>query len=86
MEEDRQLTNLAVLVTVDLDSTNPSPDVAARATGVPTAAIDDGFGVLMLDARLHRHAVKVDAAAFRERRATGYSVDGPFSDPAIEHF
>lgn len=86
MEEDRPLTNRAVLVTVDLDSNSPSLDVAAMAIGVPRAVIDDGFGVLMLDARLHRHAVKVDAAEFCERRATGYAVDGPFSDPAIEHF
>lgn len=85
MSEDGPLTNLPVLVTVDLDSNNPSADVAAMAIGVPTAAIDGGFGVLMLDPRLHRHAVKVDAAAFRERRCTGYAVSGPFSDPPVEH-
>ena len=78
------MRNRAVLITVDLESNSPSPDVAAVAIGVPATAIDGGFGVVTLDPQLHRYAVKVDAAAFRKRRRTGYAVCGPFSDPAIE--
>ena len=72
-----------VLVTVDLSSDTKDIQVAAEAIGVPIAAIDQEFGVLLLNPAIHRHVARVDLSAFERRENTRFAVAGPYADPII---
>jgi len=74
----------AVLVTVDLADSADDADTVAAAIGVPTDAIDEGFGILLINPLLRRFAVKVDYKAFIIRSKTDFVVSGPYADPAIQ--
>lgn len=72
-----------VLITVDLASLTNDVQVAAEAIGVPVAAIDQEFGVVVVNPDIHRHAARVDPSAFKRRENTPFAVAGPYADPVI---
>lgn len=72
-----------VLVTVDITGKSPDAALVAAAMGVPEAAIEPRFGVVLIDPRRRRYAVKVDAVAFERRVHKRDGVSGPYSDPVI---
>ena len=53
-----------VLVTVDLGKDTKDALVAAKAIGVPVWAIDQEFGVVMVNPAIHRHAAGVDMSGY----------------------
>ena len=71
------------LVTVDLANDTKDARVAAKAIGVPVSAIDQEFGVVMVNPAIHRHAARVDLSAFEHRERTQFAVAGPYADPLI---
>ena len=72
-----------VLVTVDLASAANDVQVAAEAIGVPVAAIDQEFGVVVVNPGIRRHAARVDLSAFERRENTRFAVAAPRADPMI---
>lgn len=72
-----------VLITVDLSSDTKDAQVAAKAIGVPVSAIDQDFGVVVVNPAIHRHAARVDLSAFEHRENTQFAVAGPYADPVI---
>ena len=72
-----------VLITVDLSSDTKDIQLAAEAIGVPVAAIDQEFGVIVLNPAIHRHVARVDLSAFERRENTRFAVAGPYADPMI---
>ena len=71
------------LVTVDLAKDTKDARVAAQAIGVPVSAIDQKFGVVVVNPAMHRHAARVDLSAFEHRKRTKFAVAGPYADPVI---
>lgn len=71
------------LVTVDLASDTKDALVAAEAIGVPVSAVDQEFGVIVVNPAIHRHAARVDLSAFEHRKHTQFAVAGPYADPVI---
>ena len=72
-----------MLVTVDLGKDTKDALVAAKAIGVPVWAIDQEFGVVMVNPAIHRHAAGVDMSGYEHRERTQFAVAGPFADPVI---
>lgn len=72
-----------VLITVDLSSDTNDAQVAAEAIGVPITALDQDFGVLLLDPAIHRHVARVDLSVFERRENTQFAVAGSYADPMI---
>lgn len=72
-----------VLVTVDILDQSPDSALVAATMGVPEAAIERAFGIVLIDPSRKRYAVKVDAAAFAQRSHKRGNVSGPFSDTLI---
>ena len=71
------------LVTVDLTDDTKDTLVAASAIGVPVSAVDQEFGVIVVNPAIHRHAARVDLSAFEHRKHTQFAVAGPYADPVI---
>lgn len=71
------------LVTVDLANDTKDTLVAAKAISVPVSAIDQEFGVIVVNPAIHRHAARVDLSAFEHRKHTQFAVAGPYADPVI---
>ena len=71
------------LVTVDLANDTKDTLVAAKAIGVPVSAIDQEFGVIVVNSAIHRHTARVDLSAFEHRKHTQFAAAGPYADPVI---
>ena len=71
------------LVTVDLPSDTKNIQIAAEAIGVPVSALDQEFGVVVVNPAIHRYAARVDPSAFERRENTRFAVSGPYADPMI---
>ena len=70
-------------MTVDISGQSVDVALAASIVGVPEAAIDKRFGVILIDPTLNRYVIKVNANAFEHRLHRTTKVSGPFSDLPI---
>lgn len=74
----------SALLTVQGGETAPSLNDVARYLGVPTAALNKDFGVVLFDPQRRLFAVEVDARALDGIVLPKGS--GPFSNPEIAPF
>lgn len=78
-----QQDGATVLITVDIRSKSPDTATVADKIGVKKTAIDQNYGVVLIDPVRKRYAVKVDAIAFERRTRKHADISGPYSDPPI---
>jgi hypothetical protein len=74
------------VVTVQSEDGPPTLEIAARQLGVPTEAVDEDFGVVLIDPTLGLYSVQVDAARLPSNIVQEKPFRGPFSAPRIEPF
>jgi hypothetical protein len=71
------------LMTVQSEDGPPTLEQAARQLGVAVEAVDDSFGVILIDPKQGLYSVQVDAKRLpSETPSEPYH--GPFSNPRIE--
>lgn len=73
-----------MLVTADLASVANDVQAATEAIGVPVAAIDQEFGVAVVNPGTRRHAARVGLSAFERRANTRFAAAGPRADSLRE--
>jgi hypothetical protein len=74
------------LMTVQSDDGPPTLEAAARQLGVHPEALDETFGVVLIDPKSGLYSVQVDASQLPSEPETGDDYQGPYSTPRIESF
>jgi hypothetical protein len=71
------------IMTVHSEDGPPTIEQAARQLGVTAEAVDDIFGVVLIDPKQSLYGVQVDAERLPSETASE-TYRGPFSNPHIE--
>ena len=74
------------LMTVQSDDGPPTLETAARQLGVRREAVDESYGVVVIDPTRGLYGVQVDAAELSADADAHEPSRGPFSSPAIAPF
>jgi hypothetical protein len=72
------------MMTIETQAGRPTLEEAADLLRVPISAIDEAFGVLLIDPERRLYAVQVDAEALIRGKPSSPRVKGPFANPPIE--
>ena len=75
-----------VMFTIAFPGGRPSLREASFRLGVEASALDDSFGVALIDSCRGLYAVMVNEHAAAGLHTQGVELEGPFSNPAIGTF
>lgn len=73
-----------VMMTITWKGPKPSLASVAQRLQVPTTALSEKFGVVLIDPQHSKYTVLLDEAYAHQMR--GPDIEGPFSNPGIAHY